>query len=135
MKVNELRIGNYVAEHECDPFYFQVEEIRKYVGSDLWVYYRSGSIKTKEPEPIPLTEEWFLKLGFNYHNPFQDEDSDFYVFQIKTSKGESITFGYASDVNGWFTDRLLITVNIYYVHQLQNLYFALTGEELKLTEK
>jgi hypothetical protein len=28
-----------------------------------------------------------------------------------------------------------LTIEIKYVHQLQNLYFAITGEELKLNEK
>jgi hypothetical protein len=133
MKANELRIGNWVKYDSNEKVTFTMLEHQEINGFTKWIpelevddYFKLN--------PIPLTAEWFLKLGFNYHNPFKDEDSDFYVFQIKTSTGESITFGYASDVSGWFTDRLLITVNIYYVHQLQNLYYALIGEELKLKE-
>ena len=121
MKASELRIGNLVNDYQFKkPLKVTIgvlEEIEN--GMDFY-------------EPIPLTEEWFLKLGFNYHMPFDDEDSDFYVFQIKTTKGENISFAHVSDEIGWATDRLMITIEIHYVHQLQNLYFAITGEELAI---
>ena len=93
MNARELRIGNLVYEDDNNV----VLEI------DEWDLTNIGTIK-----PIPLTEEWLVKL--------------------KMEHNESLTKG-----NGtyWFT---LITPHtpITYVHQLQNLYFALTGEELKI---
>ena len=68
-------------------------------------------------DPIPLTEEWLIKFGF-----------------IK------VWNNYRLKPLGYLIDNRLITVgsnylrHIKYVHQLQNLYFALTGEELQLKE-
>ena len=71
-------------------------------------------------KPIQLTEEWLLKFGF---------EKEFGVFKLKGLKC-------------WFTkytsEPNLYSVNIgniklstlKYVHELQNLYFALTGSEL-----
>jgi hypothetical protein len=76
-----------------------------------------------EFKPIPLTEEWLLKFGF------EKSMSWTYVIELKGNlklvyylgeKGWSIGFKSYSDFS-----------NLEYVHQLQNLYFALTGEELK----
>lgn len=62
--------------------------------------------------PIPLTEEWLFKFGF--------EGSDIDNYSIELSNG-----------NFFILDSLdPIARNIFYVHQLQNLYFALTGKEL-----
>ena len=57
-------------------------------------------------QPIPLSEEWVKRFGLNQSNL----------------------------VGGIYTDGdLYITVDMpKYVHQLQNLYFALTGEELTI---
>lgn len=55
---------------------------------------------------IPLTEEWLLKFGVE----------SIYDFKIYNDDGD--VFYYA--------------VGCEYVHQLQNLYFALTGEELEI---
>jgi hypothetical protein len=88
----------------------------------------SRSIYT-EMQPIPLTEEWLLKVGFRvldkegYHNElYIIERAVFgdnrWSFRVKTSETKSVGVKY-----------------FHYVHQLQNLYFALTGEELTLKKE
>lgn len=108
MKANELRIGNFVNlisdGHENEPDTFQW-------GIDDYEFYsdRMSFIK-----PIPLTEEWLLKLGFGKDGESPKRiklDCDFGVVEI------------------WVNGRNPL---VKYVHQLQNLYFALTGEELTL---
>jgi hypothetical protein len=66
--------------------------------------------------PIPLTEEWLLNLGFvkGLSGAFYIGDCIFHIS------------GYLSDK----FDDYMIKDNIKYVHQLQNIFFALTGEEL-----
>ena len=82
---------------------------------------------------IPLTEEWLLKLGFKdngfggfeiSYNPSKYNDS-IITYRIGKSSYSSI---------GWFLYEGAITIKseIEHVHQLQNLYFALTGEELEI---
>ncbi|MEN5306801.1 hypothetical protein ABE425_04755 [Chryseobacterium cucumeris] len=70
-------------------------------------------------EPIELNEDWLLKFGFHKVQ---------YSFWIN---------GLAVHNNTPFEFYILYEQNrtyIKYVHQLQNLYFALTGEELKIKE-
>jgi len=123
MKAEELRCGTIIVDYEADPnktIYFRVEEIHK-----DGVMYRCGSCYTafESLQPIPLTEEWLVKFGFN----------------ILLTEKESILYRKNSqDVNvhpiGGFTYgvRGVPVVKIKNVHQLQNLYFALTGEELTI---
>ena len=118
MKARDLRIGNLIFDHECEPHYFEVEQISKYVGSELWIVYRKGSVKTKTAEGIPLTEEWLLKFGFT----FSDMIYSFDGFEILDLK-QGLEF-YNHDY----------PIKIKYVHQLQNLYYALTQTELTLTK-
>jgi hypothetical protein len=76
-------------------------------------------------EPIPLTEEVFLKFGARkYQN---DHGCDSYSFDVKLSSPLSF---YDKNVNGFMCNKTSYFVE--YVHQLQNLFFALTGEELKM---
>jgi len=73
-------------------------------------------------KPIPLTEECLIKFGFKYdietktyHTP------SFYWFSISL---------YAKDGAGFCIENVQYKF-IEHVHQLQNLYFALTGIELQ----
>ena len=88
-------------------------------------------IDPEELDPIPLTEEWLIKFGFNldegvgvWFGPKYAEPA--YYFTLWASYGKHpvrFTRNNPSD-----------TIDILYVHQLQNLYFALTGEELTIEE-
>ena len=69
-------------------------------------------------EAIPLTEEWLLKFGFT----FSDMIYSFDGFEILDLK-QGLEF-YNHDY----------PIKIKYVHQLQNLYYALTQTELTLTK-
>ena len=81
-------------------------------------------------EPIPLTEEWLLKMGFEK----EIDDSSFirkvyyYINDFEVEfHGNKLVFRVENKhVTNYFAHHTK------YVHQLQNLYFALTGEELEL---
>ena len=115
IKIEELRIGNWVFDQDCEPYYFQIEQIRKDIGDSLWVYYRNGSIKCKVPEPIPLTEEILLKCGFV---PCSIMDNHYYLEGLLLWNIQGMFINGRTDVR------------LKHLHQLQNLYFALTNEEL-----
>ena len=107
MKPNELRIGNYV--------YDTLGKVNK-IDLEAITYI------VKEPhnqvKPIPLTEECLLKFGFEIgYN--QKKMLDVYCkdFGLLIERSNSNNFYYKK-------------VNIHSVHQLQNLYFALTDKEL-----
>ena len=74
-------------------------------------------------KPIPLTEEWLKRFGYYTSNG---------PWGTIAVRGDGRKTTYQLDRYGeyWTHDREGYRVDLKYVHQLQNLYFALTGEEL-----
>ena len=116
MEAKELRIGNYGKEitHSTN----RVVRVKKDHFEDMV----RGEI---DLFPIPLTEEWLVKFGFELEDEkiYYHLDSYEDIYITKTSYSFSI---YNAT---HFTN---IKQGIKHVHQLQNLYFALTNEELTI---
>ena len=83
----------------------------------------NGVLSSFNYEPIPLTEEWLLKFGFETKGINRPKWTKWKVDLIEDEKG---IFSF---------DESRIYIDIEFVHQLQNLYFALTGEELELIKE
>ena len=130
MKANELRVGNLLND------YVKNERIVYVNGIDsswdiIWVNYANATgiyaRAIAQIKPIPLTEEWLLKFGFN------EDDGDFFIergrqgFIVEKAQDDDLLIVYREDVGLQYNFLMFIE----YVHQLQNLYFALTGEELE----
>ena len=139
MRTADLRLGNFVGIKEtalhadgCNhsEAIFEIEEIKKDVvqfkGYHANEYY-------KDLNPIPLTEQWLLDFGF------KDEGGDDYVVTkgehtlLLTVEKDSIRV-YLISLYGTYNSKYTFLKSIIYVHQLQNLYFALFQEELILKE-
>lgn len=103
----ELRIGNWI-QHTNGEIYQSTEYTQL-------IIMRDG----KDFMPVPITEQWLLRFGFDKClNGFWDS-TDYINVRV-----DPISFYLAgSDID-------LANDNFKYVHQLQNLYFALTGNEL-----
>lgn len=111
MKVEELRIGNWYHWYaEGKNYEYQVK------GIDLvWNW--------ENFQEIPLTEEWLVKFGFEFTDWLGD-----WLGSWDLKDG---CFGLLKNANGTFIfESKSGTSEIHFVHQLQNLYFALKGEEL-----
>lgn len=81
--------------------------------------------------PIPLTEDWLIKFGFQY-----DYEGNLFLEPIHDDTEANFYFHWEVDelvLRDSFEDVFMSRLN--YVHQLQNLYFALTGEELTIKEQ
>ena len=125
MKATELRIGNWVKwnyEERSDGNAYPVE-----FGYELDDIKNNPNIV----KPIPLTEEWLVKFGFEKMDAF-GWVKDFITLD------ESVAH-YSFDMwRGTYSiekcDMTEIPQEIKHVHQLQNLYFALTGQELQTDE-
>jgi hypothetical protein len=109
IKASELRIGNLIHKYG-EVLVFSLQ-------SFLNVYKKQNGFE--EYKPIPLTEEWLLKFGFVYLKGHGWVVGDVFSFNINDS--------FELD---WYEQAPLK-----YVHQLQNLYFALTGKELTIKDK
>ena len=121
MKAAELRIGNWMMGNK--PFRLAPNDIPL-------AYYTEKTTGEQRWKPIPLTEEWLVKLGFKLFN------SDWY--ELQGVEFVSLDFRISTrEVSIHVNDQdemPLCIPTCKHVHQLQNLYFALTGEELTITE-
>ena len=80
--------------------------------------------------PIPLTHEILLKTGFQYDETDEQYticSIDFEASEEDVDRHFSLWSENKEDFECYFAD-----IPIKSVHQLQNLYFALTGEELEI---
>jgi hypothetical protein len=127
MKANELRVDNWVCHNgnNC-----QIQTIDQngeclFIGivaaPDDGYWFRVGD--GKGLEPIPLTPEILEKCGFQKH----EVNEGIYL---------ALWLGILREVeqNVWRIDRLDFPGrDARYLHQLQNLYFALIGTELEVS--
>jgi hypothetical protein len=143
MKASELRIGNYIADRGNKEWQIDHwESINKLSAKSNATMYMGILMETHPMteyvdyiKPIPLTEEWLLKFGFEEEAMRYSKNIDLfgggkklcfsgdYLYIIDSEKQNTIP---TDVVTIWNKD----VKKEFYVHQLQNLYFALTGEEL-----
>ena len=123
MKSTELRIGNWYS-HYGIPKQATHETI-----SNLYQIEQNGKIAI-DCSDLPLTEEWLLKFGFHKKKwsienglvtCFYYELNDIVVYIIESGFEIEIKIG---------DNQFNLFKQWKYVHQIQNLYFALKGEEL-----
>lgn len=119
MKATELRIGNWVRwnyEEGLEGNVYIVEH--GYELDDI-------SNNPNMVKPIPLTEEWLERFGF-ISDPYQDMYIKCWL-KINCDKTRGKLELWVENINSK-------VVYLEFVHTLQNLYFALTGEELELNK-
>jgi len=118
MKASELRIGNLV------------NHIRKgviVVGIMELDFVEKGVL---DIEPIPLTEEWLVRFGFEFEKYTESiiaNKSDLALLTMVGWKYFTFTTNLGNGKNEYCKD-------IIYVHQLQNLFYSITGEELTISD-
>jgi hypothetical protein len=108
MKANELRIGNFVS------LFGLGETVEFPLTEPRFIRVLNGEYKV---EPIPLTEEWLVKFGFEFLKKKSGTQG------VHTNGKMNLVISNCGNV-------YRINQPVRYVHHLQNLYFALTGEEL-----
>lgn len=121
IQTKELRIGNNI---EFDGEIITVIGISKnkitYNPSKVLKY----EINAKHFDPIPLTEEILLKFGLKKIDDNLWQYKNGYLIGFYTKRW------FIGKYN--FDDMVEMITSFDYAHQLQNLYFALTREELIL---
>ena len=135
MKAQDLRTGNLV---EYNGMYLPISSIKSpkplndEIYADKWLVELFDGASwidctIEEIKPIELTEDWLLKIGFEIeeihaglseadfgHNPITQD----FILTIKNTG------------SGWFYRNGYFKIE--FVHQLQNIYHALAGEELTI---
>ena len=117
MEAKELRIGNLIYINHKQAINQSSKKFTLTCMMDLVV---NGTGSKFSYNPILLTEDWLIKFGFRKYNN-------------KNHFKKHWVSGFIN-INGIFC---LLSYNqrhhnITYVHQLQNLYFALTNKELTI---
>ena len=154
MKATELRIGNLVRIDEMlrnelfdnnevitDTDTFQIAMVATDF-INLYIKSCEYEFNMIDIQPIPLTEEWLIKFGFE---ETVHENGNEYELQINYSSGfrDFIALSNKGGVDspfflGWLTTNyqkeFVLAKQLEHVHQLQNLYFSLTGEELTIND-
>lgn len=114
MKASELRIGNWI------------NWINRPVQIKNAVELYNISTDEVNAKPIPLSEEWLLKFGFKEDEPHLFLNVDTFL---------QITYDqYKKRLSLFLYGKHYFPKEIKYVHQLQNLYHSLTGEELTIKQ-
>lgn len=128
LKANELRIGNLV--QSCGDI-ISVEYVDKLLLKGI--FHRDNiyntSIQVKHCKAIPLTVEWLIKFNVNEIKkqcPLRVN----YVKYLKMDNEFNYCLCFYFDEDGYVDN---VFRKIKYVHELQNLHFALTGVELQLS--
>ncbi len=122
MKIAELRIGNFVFTTTSGfEDYIVVDGI--YEGK---ICFSDGDMfDPKYVDPIELTEEWLIKFGIKKETDTAQGIGDYNWWNCHNK------FEINHDIGGWFIIELG-NHRFNYVHELQNIFHALTGSELHI---
>jgi hypothetical protein len=144
MNANELMLGNYVtidnpkAWSSYKNIPMVVTQIYSYLSQkekEIWnksngtisliFKHNTFSQFSEFIRPIALTEKWLLDFGFfKFNNAYVLQKPIENCLDFEFSIWEDLTYNTAE-----------IKPDISNVHQLQNLYFSLTGNHLQLVEQ
>ena len=135
IKANELRIGNYVYQNNIPIYINSIDNDYEIINIGIETGHEGAAwltgIKLQELDPIPLTPEILEKAGFV---KLDTEMSGCKVWDIPNTHWR-VAMSYRDETMFKLWHRQVSPptwrlVEFEYLHQLQNLYFALTENEL-----
>ncbi|MDR6734143.1 hypothetical protein [Sphingobacterium sp. 2149] len=128
ISASDLRIGNYVAS---DHFKDRDVIVKvRLIGQDQAIVEHPNGLSEPmlykgEMRGITLTEDLLLKCGFIDISSYKD-------FRLVINEDLYIEVSLRKNINAYVSVSDIDIINVIYLHQLQNLYFALTGKELEV---
>ena len=139
MQAKDLRIGNIVnlisrsgikgivteiGSHENEP-YIRCKDVNE------GIYLNHND--TKLVQGVPISESWLIKFGFK-KKLLIDASGYYYTLEFVKDKYCDLSIS-SGDKNGFIEITLFPYDKCFrykFVHELQNLFFAITGNELQL---
>lgn len=132
INISELRIGNIVAiQLNYDGVSYDECEVTEITLEYLHHTLPAGggtTSKWDDVDPIIITPEWLQRMGF------KKSADDNWVIQVGNLLYIEIDKDFDLYINPetWNGAMIAPWAEIEYVHQLQNLYFTLTGKEIEI---
>lgn len=129
MNIKELRIGNYLSFPVVNG-----EGTKEYANGKVTgikqqcVYINGIRVPLRSVLPIPLTEEWVFRFVYS-DKDFNEDEYEAEAYQLSDFILLEVSFG-----DKVFRYKDFVLPYPQYVHQLQNLFFALKGVELRIKE-
>ena len=136
LRITDLRIGNFVTwiDDEEEPEGYEHLTIDGLLSDGtIWVKWRWEDGDGDETDcdldivkPIIITKKWLMRFGFTY---------GVHKMELIKDVCPNVVLKYSLGAMALWIETSregALLENIEYVHQMQNLYFALTGKELKL---
>jgi len=130
INANEIRLGNYL-----------MQKVSTRITTTLCTYQHFELLskgESKDLFPVVLKAELLGKCGFieNKDYPLLPSAREFKLVLPVSGNNQNEIFAYIKNNKECFAratvNGLPVSNTIYHLHQLQNLYFALTGEELTI---
>ena len=127
LKTNEFRINNLL---EIEGKIIKIGKIEekfiswKITNNQKTIWNPFLPITDKRLKPIEITEDWLEKFGFKKidHHRFKIQPSVYEWYYTYSIHDNAFRF--------YVEDTIVCLSTIFYIHQLQNLFYALTGSEL-----
>lgn len=124
MDTHELRLGNHIMFSE-DGTVFEVTSIDingmgvRNEDEEIWIEHDVF-------EPIPLTEQWLLELGFRRHHA--DYSNDVLYIKNVPNNNEFEWGVYPNELGSGI--QIQYRRKLKYIHELENIYFSITNINL-----
>ncbi len=123
MKANGLMVGNYIMNEGV---------VAKIDARSIFDMFNDNP----KYKPISLTEKWLLRFGFRVLSDGCETGIKLFakdeLYRIAIYKDGTVTIEIYCDTEHREYFRVIAVAN--YVHTFQNAWFALTGEELEITQ-
>lgn len=128
INIEELRIGNWVSYLGTNT---QINSISIGESCSYVSTFKSGIVSQEQIKPIQLTEKILINSGFekDYYGFLGDIELSYgeYLFSLCVNSTRKSLF---LSINS--AEYALSNIPVNYLHQLQNIYFDLTGKKLKV---
>lgn len=137
IKPEELRIGNWIETPEMGPSMLRLLVMHQ---GEYFVYHNNtdvaswhNSVGLEKCEPVPLSKDWLKNFGF--------QDDSYGTYYKKFNAHEYVTVSFKDYACTQIRENPIafadfsVDIECKFVHQLQNLWHALTSTELQLKEK
>lgn len=124
IQANEIRVGNMFIGYDDKPFVWGLKEF-SFIEPDVNI-----SIDEIIKSPVLISEEILLNVGFviaedKYKGYLSPQFRGMQRIRIRKTNSGNFIYQLNKKTNPLY---------IQYLHQLQNLYFALTGSELDVSK-